>query len=136
MSLTIDQLYAVVQQIGIDRAVASGAFHNLPYSSGGDVDPTSNVRMVSAAVTANGPPGAGGGHATLGFSPALTATPFLSATVLNPTSSDYAYAVNLFPDEFTGVFISVIATWQGDGDDPLTAYPVNVGIRAEPFVAS
>lgn len=134
MPLTKEQLNGVIRQIGVEAAAAAGVFHDLPYSTGSGG--SSNVRMVSVAVTQSGPPGSGSGTASLGFSPAPTQNPFIVTSILVAGDPDYDYVVTPFLNDTNTINILVSATWVGTGSDPDTAFPMTVGVRAEPFVAS
>lgn len=134
MALTIDQLVNKLARIGVIEAAADGAFHDLPYGQGGGGG-TSNVRMLRATATPNGPPGFYIATFTYGIPP-LTEQPFLQAVVLNPVT-DYTYELNTFGSvDLLSAAVGVRVEWAGAGADPGLGGNVDIGLRVEPFVAT
>lgn len=134
MTISIDELVRQLATLGVVETAHNGSFHDLPGSGGGG----SAARMVLVSVTDSpdpSPPGFGGATVTYGFDAPLTAIPFLQAQV-QVVSDDYEYAVTVFPNpNGLEASVSVIATAFESADLAL-AFPVDVAVRIEPFVAS
>lgn len=133
MAISINDLVKQLSILGVVETAANGSFHDLPGSGGGGG--SSNVKMFTLTANAGGPPGSGNGSALFNFDTPASGV-FVQTCVVNGNPI-YGYTLSSFtyPDA-SGVTVLVSAEYIGEGTDPNTPFPVTIGVRAEPFVAT